>query len=244
MRDDLLDAKAAADWAVAQIPILENRLKSWQRSRPYETIIELDPDSADKELLVAYLRTPLDPLIQGDIGAIINSTRTALDLLMSAVLMSHGVKPNSDAHFPIKKTSADFLKAIEMMEIKKWVAPCEAAAIKTSRAYKGGHPFFYAIHQLDILRKHERLIVVNPLISEGYIRKRDASEIEPAWRALDDKTILFKCRKGGFDPTKRDTNITAQIFFNEPALGIPHNPAIAELRVFTASVGDFIERFP
>jgi hypothetical protein len=112
MRDDLLDAKAAVDWAEAQIPILQERLMNWQRERPYEIVPEPDPADKNWEFLVAYLGIPLDPLIHGDVGAIINSARTALDILMSALLAGHGIKPNSKAHFPIRKARTDFLAAV------------------------------------------------------------------------------------------------------------------------------------
>jgi hypothetical protein len=243
MRDDLLDALAAVNWAESQIPILQERFVAWQRRDPYETVVEPDPDDADRELLVAYLNMALDPLIHGDAGAIVNSARTALDLLMSALLTGHSIKPNDKAHFPIRKAAADFLAAVTVFEEKKWISAIEAAAIKRSKAYIGGDHVLYAIHQLDILRKHERLITVKPAISQGYITESGAG-IEPKWYHSDDKTILFQFPKGRFHPTKSNTNITAEIFFNEPTLGVANKPAILALRVFTTRIKTFIESFP
>jgi hypothetical protein len=40
MRNDLLGAQASVDWAVAQIPILDQRLMTWKRSSPYEIVME------------------------------------------------------------------------------------------------------------------------------------------------------------------------------------------------------------
>jgi hypothetical protein len=38
MRDDLLDAQAAVDWAVAQIPLLQQDFIEWQRRNPYSVV--------------------------------------------------------------------------------------------------------------------------------------------------------------------------------------------------------------
>jgi hypothetical protein len=66
--------------------VLQERLLGWQRRYPYEVAAEPDPLQADMQLLVARLRTPLDPLIIVDVDAIINSVRTGLDLMMAAVV--------------------------------------------------------------------------------------------------------------------------------------------------------------
>jgi hypothetical protein len=86
MRNDLADALAPIIWAEAQIPILQERFAAWQRKRPYEIVVESDPNDPHWEFIVAYLKEPLDPLIHGDVGGIINAVRSALDLLMSAIL--------------------------------------------------------------------------------------------------------------------------------------------------------------
>ena len=98
MRDDLLDAQAAVDWAVAQIPILEERFSTWQRSRPYELIVEPDSDPS-REVLIARQKIGLDPLLSAEAGAIINSARSALDLLAAALAARNGVKPSQHTHF-------------------------------------------------------------------------------------------------------------------------------------------------
>ena len=64
-------------WARAQIPVLQERFLSWQRSYPYKLVCQPERGRPDRELLVAYLEKPLDPLIIGDIGAIINSVQLA-----------------------------------------------------------------------------------------------------------------------------------------------------------------------
>jgi hypothetical protein len=98
MRDDLLDAQSATDWAVAQIPILQQRFFAWQRTGPYKLVVEPDSDPA-YELLVACQVRPVDPLISAEAGAIINSARSALDLLAAALATRNGIKPSTKRTF-------------------------------------------------------------------------------------------------------------------------------------------------
>jgi len=44
MRDNLLDAKACVDWAIAQLPVLNSRIESWLKASPYARIEKLDVD--------------------------------------------------------------------------------------------------------------------------------------------------------------------------------------------------------
>ena len=83
MKADLEDALVPVKWAQAHMPVLQERFLAWQRTYPYKIVAEPDPNRGDRELLVAYLEKPLDPLIVGDVGAIINSVRTGLDLMMA-----------------------------------------------------------------------------------------------------------------------------------------------------------------
>lgn len=92
----------------------------------------------------------MDPLVVGDVGAIINSARTALDILMFAVLSRQRKEPKGNTHFPIYSKTADFLAAVDMIESKKRINVSEASAIKKTRAYRGGDPFLYPLHRLDI----------------------------------------------------------------------------------------------
>ena len=84
MRDDLLDAQAAVDWAVAQIPRLQSAFLEWQRGYPYRIVQEKDPEGGN-DLAVAYQKTPLPRELSPWVGAIINSVRSSLDLLAAAL---------------------------------------------------------------------------------------------------------------------------------------------------------------
>lgn len=243
MRADLTDALAAVHWADAHIPVMNERFIAWKRRGPYGIVVDPDPQDAKRELLVAHLNIPLDPLIHGDIGAIINSMRTALDILMSSILAGHGVKPNSQAHFPIRNTETEFLDRVAMLESKQWVTSVEAAAIKRTKAYKGGDRVLYSIHQLDILRKHERLLIVEPVIRTAHLAT-EGDGFHHIIHQQDDKTILYSFPKGGFRPTKSNSQVAPEIFLNEPTVGVARHPAVLALRAFTSRIRNLIEYFP
>jgi hypothetical protein len=79
MRTDLLDAQAAVDWAVEQMPMLQKRIEDWADS--YSTRIAVEDDKK-----AYYLRAnPVPAIINAETGSIINSIRTSLDLLASAL---------------------------------------------------------------------------------------------------------------------------------------------------------------
>src|SRR6266446_9398894 len=76
MRDDLLDAQAALDWAVTQIPSLQEAFLVWQRGNPYRIVQERDPDGGP-DFAVAYQEKPLPRALNAWVGAIINSIAAA-----------------------------------------------------------------------------------------------------------------------------------------------------------------------
>lgn len=243
MRDDLREAYSAVYWAIAHIPVLQERLISWQRSGPYKPVMQADPNDPEWELLTVEQVKSLDPLISGDIGAIINSIRTALDILMYAVLARYTPKPKDKTHFPICATVTQFLDIVTMMETKKRIGPMEAAAIKDTRAYRGGDPLLYVLHQLDILRKHERLLVIEPAMNVAHVTVLD-SHLYAHRMTINDKPVFYRFPAKRFRPAKSNTHISAEIFFNEPTLWITKQPTVAILRHFARRVSELIVDFP
>ncbi len=146
MNDDLLDASAAAHWARAHIPVVQDRLIKWHHARPYRLVAEDDPKTGEK-LLVAYQEMDFEHVIVADVGAIINSARSSLDLLASALACRNGVKPSPKTHFPIRKLERDFLALIENIEKEQWLTQAQIAKIKNLRPYKGGDELLWVVSQ-------------------------------------------------------------------------------------------------
>lgn len=244
MKADLEDALVPVKWAEAQIPILQERLLAWQRSYPYEIVAEPDPNQPDRELLIAYLKKPLDPLIIGDVGAIINSSRTGLDLMMAAVVARHGVPASRAPNFPIAKKPADFLAAVKKLETEHGISAAEVAAIERTKAYDGGDAVLWHIAKLDNLRKHQRLLTVEPIPSQADITWTTYAERLMHHSHSQNKTTLYRIPAGVFRPTKGNTNVAAEIFLNETPAGVGVRPAIVALRVYRSRVCWLIQDFP
>lgn len=244
MRNDLLDAKASVDWAEAHIPILQERFTAWHRNGPYEVVVEPDPNPA-YELLVAYQRVPLDPLISPEVGAIINAARSSLDLLAAALAMRNGIKPSRNTHFPIFKTAAgaaDPSRGLNSVKLKKWLSPAEIASIKALQPYGGGDEILFLLHELDVLRKHERLIVAQPEIKVAMITWPLAI-VQHVMETRNNKTVLYRLHARTFRPTKGNAFVTAQITFHEPTLGLHNQPALIVLRGFVQRANKIISLF-
>jgi hypothetical protein len=170
MKDDLANALIPVFWARDHIPLLQERLLNWQRRYPYEVVAERDPVQAGMDLVVARLRTPLDPLIIGDVGA--NSVRTGLYLMMAAVVARHVASPGWFPNFPISESRDDFLDAVGKLQSRYRLTVDEADAIGRTKAYDGGDHLLWHIAKLDNLRKHQRLPVVEAIPIEAHMVQR------------------------------------------------------------------------
>lgn len=242
MRDDLLDAQAAVDWAKTQIPAIQQRFLAWQRDNQYEFVVEHDPDTGEK-LVAALDSVQLDRSFNVETGAIINGIRSSLDLLAAALAFRNGVKPSADTHFPVFRSDQEMIDPLTGIEGKKWLSKIEVAAIKALKPYAGGDPVIFPLHQLDVVRKHERLIVAAPVISAYHITAWGPG-ITYEWRRLKDKTILVRLPPGHpFTPTKGNTLLAAQIVIDEPTLGLSKQPVPPVLRRFAERAADIIRVF-
>jgi hypothetical protein len=193
--------------------------------------------------LVAYSLGQPDPILNAEIGAIINSIRSALDLLASALASRNGVKPSSDTHFPIRKYASDFRRITNVIKRKKWLSENQISTIKTLRPYRRGNSSLYSLHQLDIVRKHERLIEVRPHTGAIFLAMF-VPGFKPVWRYHKNKTVTIRLPAGtSFVPTESNCRLTLEMEFNEPSLGFVHKPVIPTLRDFATLATDIIKLF-
>jgi hypothetical protein len=253
MRDDLLDAQASVDWAVAQIPLLQTALFDWCKEHPYEVTEEPDTELGGYAV-VAQQSAPFLPIHNAWAGVIINSLRSSLDLLAAALATRNGHNPGTDTHFPIFVSEQEMIDPLTGVEGKKWLSKRQQAAIKTLKPYNGGDGTIWPLHKLDILRKHERLIDANPDVRRffwergtvgekgGYMMFSGFMGIE----RLKNKTVLF--RYGGpavksLDAAEGYTHIAAHITFNEGILGMADHEVAATLSRFAKRVSEIIKLF-
>jgi hypothetical protein len=169
VRDDLLDAQAAVDWAIAQMDSLQRRLIAWREQPPYRCIAETHPETGKKTVRIRDLKFP-SPLINAEVGAIVNSLRSSLDILITSVAArSHAIAPEK-AYFPIATSYDDWMrgkhkrrKVIEALPLP------DRELIESLQPWRGGNDLLFALHNLDNIRKHRRLIGVTVKPSLGMI---------------------------------------------------------------------------
>ena len=131
-----------------------------------------------------YLRAnPVPAIINAETGSIINSIRTSLDLLASALAARNGNAGSRQVYFPVCGTQAQFLK--DGKGKIKLLSPADQAVIETLQPYNVGDGLLSALHELDILRKHRQLVAVQPFARGLGIEPTDGSfvhyDYNPAW---------------------------------------------------------------
>jgi hypothetical protein len=248
MRDDLLDAQSAVDWAVTQIPLFEDAFRGWCHDHPYELRFEPYSDPSGK-LAVAYF-DPLPRTFNAWVGAIVNSLRSSLDLLAATLARRNGVKPNKKTHFPIFSSDQCMIDPLEGIEGKKWLSHSERAIIKSLKPYRGGDDTIWPLHYLDIHRKHERLIraSIDPRfrLEFGSAASGRGSYMHSGMTGVerfDDKTVLGSVPLFALSLTDRHTDLAMQITFNEIAAGLAGHEVVATLLRFANCAADIIALF-
>ena len=197
MCDDLLDARAAVEWATAQIPLLQSGFLEWSNRIPYRTVWE--PELDGWWALVVYEQIPLPLTINAWTGAIINSLRSALDLTAASLARRNGKDPQkARTQFPIGNSLEDSNSSIAGI---RWLTAQEKADIKALEPYQGGDAVIWSLHRLDIVRKHHRLISASPevggFLSISEVGGRGSRMMLGGSRGierLDGKTVLQRCQ--------------------------------------------------
>ncbi len=192
MNADLLPAQAAVDWAVSQLPILEKRIVAWYAMRPYSTFREFD-SKRRKDAIKVRFDKPLPLIVNAEVGAIVNSIRSSLDLLAVALAERNGHLSPKDAYFPVCQTRATFLdkrRGGGMEKIAR-LSAADIAVIKKLKPYKRGNALLYSLHQMDIMRKHRSLITVNVEMARMTFSGSDLDvEIRKRWPPFKHQTTV------------------------------------------------------
>lgn len=233
MRPDLLDAEAAIDWAVSQLPVLEERIETWRRGKPYAVRIDVNTNPGKKLYRLVDVR-PLDPVINAEAGAIIHSIRSSLDLMVCALAARNGYPDSTDTYFPFWKTKEAFeapagRKSNPVLRDIRRLTDGNQGIIKALKPYPGGNDLLVALHQLDLTRKHRRLL-------DTFIFPRGIAfspgihgdmEME-VWDGFKEGAILFSTPASSADT---DVTIGLNVAFDEA--GPMHG------KNFTSSIRDF-----
>jgi hypothetical protein len=248
MKEDLLGADASVRWAVSNLPSFEQRLKAWVRDNIDVVVKEL-PSDPEKDAIIAIEKSPLPRLFSAEAGAYLNSIRAGLDILAVCIGARVGM-PNPDkTYFPIVASEAHFLslkgyKGADLIHALS--AQYRKIVVEKIKPYKGGNARLYALHQLDIARKHRRLLTVAARpqkFTYGASRVRDGDIIPLRDKTLSQRTqnetLLAHITKGA---KKHEINTAFAVCFSEPDLGYPF-PAIEAIKLFAEAVDAAIQAF-
>jgi hypothetical protein len=160
MRDDLLPAQAVVKWAVSQFEILHARIKTWRESRPYIAFTYKDPETGNESWRVKE-HEPLPLIVNAEVGAIVNSLRSSLDVLVNVLAERKGHVDPKDVRFPFSKSADAFSKGKHPgREAIKRISAADQATIEKLQPYHGGYlnNLLWTLHNMDIVRKHRRLV--------------------------------------------------------------------------------------
>jgi hypothetical protein len=241
MREDLLDAYAAVDWAKTQLPILEHAIKAWVDIPPYVVVEEPHPEMGQK-LFKLPVNRHMPGTINAGVGAVINSIRSSLDLLAASLARRNGKSPNANRHFPIYPSIQHFIDPLDVAERKKWLSPVEREIIESLQPYEGGDDRLFALHHLDITRKHDRLVDFHLALKTASVSPEAWAQgmgFPPQWPGFKDGAVIAWTSIGA---TNSDFEITGEITFNE-AGPVQNKPVLPTLHQFAGAADRIIQLF-
>jgi hypothetical protein len=223
MQADPSDAQAAVDWAVSQLPALESRFSDWINDS-CALVVEPHPEMG-KNLIKLSLKERLPPTFNAEVGAITNSIRSSLDVICKVVARRYSVLGHIKVYFPIAPTAADWaartnFKGSEFIK----ALPADASQIFESlKPYPGGNDTLIALHELDNLRKHSRLIDVR-IDPVAVVVSTPSVEFPTRWVFENDAVIAWMA----LGEEKGQLEAPLQIVFDEATL-FPNHPVVPTL---------------
>ena len=240
MRADLLHAQASIDWAVAQLPSFQSRLDAWLQLNIEAGTIDFDPNSPDW-FVVAIEKAPLPLEFLVEVGAYINAVRSSLDILATSLDNRFSITNPKNAYFPIVASEALFRsgKGYKGSDFVQRLPGAERSILESLKPYQGGNTVLWALHQLDIMRKHRRLLSI--VYFPTSLQFRGIPDFRPTAKPvpIEDKTILGFVRKS---VTNYDMKIFANIAFDETVIG-PQKPIVLVLNEFARYASAIIKMF-
>jgi hypothetical protein len=162
VRDDLQHAYASLEWAREQIPELIGRADEWLRANKLIEVRNAGPRS-DCNVLIVGTKVELPLRFSVEVGAYINTIRSSLDILASALAVRCGVTDARLAQFPFVNVATDLTS--HNTRVGRFMASLSdeyRVILEDLQPYEGGDPILCSLHRLDIMRKHRRLLGVRP----------------------------------------------------------------------------------
>lgn len=244
MKTDLLDAADSVRWIISKLPAFEHELVMWCKIN-FDVVVRELPNNTPNDIVVAIEKEPLPSRFSIEAGAYINTLRSSLDMVAVAVGKRHKVLFPDDIYFPVANSATDFLSGnYKGSKFVKGLPRADRELIETFRPYKGGNNLLFALHQMDIVRKHRRLLRarIDPVTVTIRVRGAGRKFIPVStglMRTAYDETVLGLITKGAEKPQLK---FAGHVIVDETFLAVPH-PVIGALYEFADLANTIIMAF-
>jgi hypothetical protein len=245
MRPDLLEAQAGVDWPMSQFGDLSIRFDEWLKRGVTIELKELPPPN-DRNLIIAVENELLPLNFQAEVGAYINSIRSSLDVLAMVLVKRHNLPIREDrVFFPIVRSKEEFERSAgNARKFLEGLPALQRRLMEHLQPYQGGNDALWALHHLDIVRKHRRLLnaTLNPIHMslQGRLADDDFTPLGGhGFIQVGEETVLGMLKKG-VPPLAVHT--TFYIGINEEGFAAG-KPAIAVLSQLAAAATYAIKLF-
>lgn len=151
------DCRLKVERAKSHIDELDRVIAEHKTNKPpiVEYADRIGPDGVTRKTLSVIAKAP-PPITSAIIGDAIHNLRSALDLMAVRLVELTGAD-GEDTSFPFGKDEKSFLKEIKNKNFDK-ASPIDQAELIALRPYNGGDDKLFALHKLNILDKHKRII--------------------------------------------------------------------------------------
>jgi hypothetical protein len=148
-----------------------------------------------------------------------------------------------DVYFPVAGDAAKFASGIyKGRPFVRALPDTERRKIEALKPYKGGDDVLFTLHDLDVMRKHRKLIDVRreptgvTMSAVVYIH---GIEFVPIWPGFKNDAVIATVRKSARDS---DIQIAVDVFFDE-GLTTLDNPVLEVLSGFLSRADCIIQLF-
>lgn len=145
--------------AKKHIQELEREIGEFFEGNPYGLLTDIDPKTGEKVFRVRVYKT-VPTHFSAIIGDIFHNLRTALDVMICDLVRLAGQDNTGGNGFPIFDSRKKFLKARPIGKIRGVTANAERLIEKLKPYFgAGGQSAFWHLHDMDILDKHNRILI-------------------------------------------------------------------------------------
>jgi hypothetical protein len=220
-------------------------MEEWKHSQPYAVEIDTESEPGKKLYRLTNI-TPFDPIILAETGAIIHSIRTSFDLLACALAARNNFPDSSETSFPVVDSKAKFATRDVQRKIEQLSGVHQKVIADDLRPFRGpeGNDLLWALHQIDITRKHRRLLKTaimprgigfNPGLPHGA-----ATFVAKTWDCFYEGTVLFHT-PAEFHDTEVDLGLV--VLIDEAECGLRGENLISTIEKFAKIAYEALERF-